>query len=56
MSIPAPIAWYRNTEWIASRTRSLPRNENDTFDTPPDTLAPGSSALMRRVASMYSIA
>ena len=24
--------------WIASRTGSLPRNENETFDTPPETL------------------
>jgi hypothetical protein len=38
MSMPAWIAWYRNTVWIASRTGSLPRNENDTLETPPDTL------------------
>ena len=29
---------------MASRTGSLPRNENDRFDTPPDTWASGSSA------------
>ena len=35
MSMPARMAWYRNTAWIASRTTSLPRNENETFETPP---------------------
>ena len=52
MSIPAAMAWYRKTEWIASRIGSLPRNANETFDTPPDTSAPGRLALIRRVASM----
>jgi hypothetical protein len=52
MSIPARIAWYRNTEWIASRTGSLPRNEKETLLTPPLTLAWGRVALIRRVASM----
>ncbi len=33
---PARIAYSRNTEWIASRTGLLPRNENDTLDTPPE--------------------
>ena len=37
MSRPAAIAWYRNAEWIARRTGSLPRKQNDRFDTPPDT-------------------
>ena len=46
------IAWYRNTECIASRTGSLPRNENDTLLTPPLTSACGSVALICRVASM----
>ena len=31
----------RNTECIASRTGSLPRNANDRFDTPPETLPYG---------------
>jgi hypothetical protein len=44
MSMPARIAWYRNAVWIASRTTSLPRNENDRFDTPPLIFAPGSAA------------
>ena len=56
MSRPARIAWYRNTAWIASRTRSLPRNANDTLDTPPLIRASGSSALRRRVASKNEIA
>ena len=51
MSSPARIAWYRKTAWIASRTRSLPRNANETLDTPPLTRTPGSAALRRRVAS-----
>ena len=56
MSMPAWIAWYRNTEWIASRTGLLPRNENDTFDTPPEIIACGSVCLIVRVASMKSTA
>ncbi len=36
--MPAWMAWYRNTEWIASRTALLPRNENDTLDTPPEIM------------------
>jgi len=56
MSMPAWMAWYRNTVWIASRTGSLPRNEKLTFDTPPDTLAPGRLRLIQRVASMKSTA
>jgi len=36
----------RNTECIASRTGSLPRNENDTLLTPPLTNAYGSDALI----------
>ncbi|MCY1239736.1 hypothetical protein D9M72_525460 [compost metagenome] len=56
MSMPAPMAWYRNTVWIASRTESLPRNENETLDTPPLTLAYGRFCLIQRVASMKSTA
>ena len=41
MSMPAWIAWYRNTVWIASRTGSLPRNEKLTFETPPRHLRAG---------------
>ena len=39
MSSPAWMAWYRNTEWIARRTGSLPRKLKLTLDTPPDTRA-----------------
>ena len=56
MSMPAWMAWYRNTVWMASRTGSLPRKLNDTLDTPPDTFAPGRFCLIQRVASMKSTA
>ena len=52
MSIPARMAWSRNTECIASRTVSLPRNENDRFDTPPDTCERARWSRIQRVASM----
>ncbi len=39
MSMPAWMAWYRKTLWIARRTGSLPRKLKETFDTPPDTRA-----------------
>jgi hypothetical protein len=42
------IAWYRKTVWIASRTASLPRNENDTLDTPPDVCACGRLSRIQR--------
>ena len=45
MSMPAWMAWYRNTVCIASRTGSLPRNENDTLVTPPLTSACGRRSL-----------
>lgn len=48
MSIPSAIAWYRNTECIASRTLLLPRNENDRLLTPPLTFAYGQLALTSR--------
>ena len=35
------MAWNRKTAWIASRTGLLPRNENETLEMPPLTLAPG---------------
>ncbi|MNR66573.1 hypothetical protein D3C85_1901350 [compost metagenome] len=56
MSMPAAMAWYRNTVWMASRTTSLPRNENDTLETPPLTFAYGRFCLIQRVASMKSTA
>ena len=52
--MPALIAWYRNTECIASRTGSLPRNENDTLLTPPLTCACGQLRSISAVASMKS--
>ena len=52
MSMPALMAWKRNAEWIASRTTSLPRKENDRLLTPPLIFTPGHFALMIVVASM----
>ncbi len=40
---------------MASRTRSLPRNENERFDTPPDTCACGRFARIQRAASMKAM-
>jgi hypothetical protein len=37
--------------WIASRTRSFPRNENERFETPPEIFTPGQAALIRGIAS-----
>ena len=34
----------------------MPRNENEMFETPPEILMPGNSALINRVASMKLIA
>ena len=45
MSMPALMAWYRNAECIASRTTSLPRNENDRLLTPPLIFTPGQRSL-----------
>ena len=56
MFMPALMAWYRNTVWIASRTGSLPRKENDTLDTPPEIFANGRFLLIHAVASMKSTA
>ena len=54
MSMPAAIAWYRNTECIASRMTSRPRKPKERLDTPPEILAPGHRALMAVVAVMKS--
>ena len=48
------MAWNRNTAWIASRTGLLPRKENETFEMPPETSAPGRLFLIQRTASMKS--
>ena len=50
------IAWYRNTECIASRTGSLPRNENDRFEMPPETSDPGHRRLISAIASIVALA
>jgi hypothetical protein len=39
---------------MASRTGSLPRNENDRFETPPEICACGRFWRIQRVASMKS--
>ncbi len=39
MVMPALMAWYRNTVWIASRAGSLPRKLNETLETPPEIFA-----------------
>ena len=56
MSMPARIAWYRNTTWIACRTASLPRKLKLTFDTPPETWQAGKRRFSLRVASMKATA
>ena len=57
MSMPASMAWYRNTECIAWRTRSLPRNENDRLETPPEMCARGSLAdAPRRLDEVEAVA
>ena len=45
----------RKTAWIASRTGLLPRNENDTFEMPPEMCTPGRFSLIQAQASMKSI-
>jgi hypothetical protein len=56
MSRPACTAWNRNAEWIASRTTSLPRKENDRFEIPPDVRAPGQRCLISGSASRNAFA
>ena len=46
------MAWKRNAECIASRTTSLPRNENERFEMPPLVRAPGQRSLISGSASM----
>ena len=41
---------------MASRTGLLPRNENETFETPPEILAPGRFSLIHLVAWKKSTA
>ena len=55
MSMPAAMAWYRKTAWMASRTGLLPRNENDTFEMPPEMCTPGRFSLIQAHASMKSM-
>ncbi len=56
MSMPAAMAWYRNTECMARRTGSLPRKLNETLETPPEMWAWGRLSRMRLVAWMKSSA
>ena len=56
MSSPARTAWSRNAECIASRTTSLPRNENDRLEMPPLVRAPGQRSLISGRASMNALA
>ena len=56
MSMPALMAWYRNTTWIACRTGSLPRKLKLTLDTPPEIWLYGNSRRSSRAASMKSTA
>ena len=57
-TIPIPIpffmAWYRKAECIASLTLLFPRNEKETFDTPPLTCAPGRFSVIHFVARKKS--
>ena len=53
-SSPASRHSCRNTELSAWRAAGL--RPNETFDRPSTVCAPGSSALMRRMASMVAIA
>jgi len=48
------MAWYKNTACIASRTLSLPLNENETFERPPLTFTCGRVSFIRFVASIKS--
>ena len=48
------MAWYRKTEWIASRTTFTPRKPNERFETPPEILAKGQTRLISLHALMKS--
>ena len=50
MVIPFWMAWYKNAECMASRTLLLPRNENETLLTPPETPAYGRFSRIHLVA------
>jgi hypothetical protein len=52
MSSPAFTAWYRKTEWMASRTLLLPWKEKETLDRPPEVRTPGQRRLIYVTASM----
>ena len=55
MSMPALMAWNRNTECIASRTFSLPRKEKEKLETPPEIWAWGFSRRITAAASMKAL-
>ena len=46
------MAWYRNAEWMASRTTSLPRKLKERFETPPEMWTLGQVRLISAQASM----
>ena len=54
--IPALIAWYKNTECMASRTGLFPLKLKDTLLTPPLTDTPGRFSLTHWVALIKSTA
>src|SRR5690554_6807679 len=56
MFIPAFMAWYKNTECIASRTGLLPLKLKETLLTPPLTLQEGKFSLTQAVAFIKSSA
>ena len=53
-SSPASTQWCRKTEFRTARARG--ETPKETLETPSDVLTPGSSALMRRMPSIVSIA
>ena len=56
MFIPALMAWYKNTECMASRTGLLPLKEKETLLTPPLTLQCGRFSRTHLVPSIKSSA
>src|SRR5690554_7455485 len=50
MFIPLLMAKYKNDQCIASRTALFPLKEKETFETPPETLAPGKFFRIHSVA------
>src|SRR5215211_2988739 len=53
-SSPASTQWWRKTEFSTARAGG--ETPKETFETPSEVFTPGSSALMRRIPSIVSIA